>query len=106
VNSPLTWLLNRSWIPVFHPKESHVVLPHRLGEERAEQRSKCAPTSVRFWIQVLILGQVEGEAQGEEHNIQKLLNNLDKGPSHAHVVKVEKEEKGVQEGETAFEVRA
>ena len=50
--------------------------------------------------------QVEGEAQGEEENLQKLLKDLDKGPSHAHVVKVEKEEKDVQEGESAFEVRA
>jgi len=49
--------------------------------------------------------QVEGEAQGEEESIQKLLKDLDKGPTHSHVVKLEKGEIEVLEGEGGFEVR-
>ena len=36
--------------------------------------------------------QVTGEAQGSEDNIKSLLKELNKGPSAAHVVKVEKQE--------------
>lgn len=54
---------------------------------------------------MLIAGQVEGEAQGEDEGIQKLLKDLDKGPGGSHVVKVEKAEAEVKEGESGFEVR-
>jgi acylphosphatase len=37
--------------------------------------------------------------------MQKLLKDLDRGPTHAHVVKVEKHEIELQEGEAGFEVR-
>lgn len=50
--------------------------------------------------------QVEGEAQGTKDSIQSLLKDLDNGPRMANVVKVEKEEKEIVEGEKAFEVRA
>jgi acylphosphatase len=46
--------------------------------------------------------QVEGEAQGEENSIQKLLQDVDQGPRLAHVVKVEKNEIDTQEGEKNF----
>jgi acylphosphatase len=49
--------------------------------------------------------QVEGEAQGEEASLQKLLKDLDKGPTHAHVVKLEKKEIELVDGESSFEVR-
>ena len=49
--------------------------------------------------------QVEGEAQGSEDGIQALLKDLDRGPTHAHVVKLEKQEIDVVEGEEGFEVR-
>jgi acylphosphatase len=53
----------------------------------------------------LISRQVEGEAQGEEDVLQNFLKDIGQGPRHAHVVKLEKSEIEVQEGETAFEVR-
>jgi acylphosphatase len=53
----------------------------------------------------LISRQVEGEAQGEEDVLQNFLKDIGQGPRHAHVVKLEKSEIEVQEGEAAFEVR-
>jgi len=49
--------------------------------------------------------QVEGEAQGSEDGIQALLKDLDRGPTHAHVVKLEKQEIDVVEGEEGFEIK-
>ena len=49
--------------------------------------------------------QVEGEAQGSEDGIQALLKYLDRGPTHAHVVKLEKQEIDLVGGEEGFEVR-
>lgn len=50
-------------------------------------------------------GQVEGEAQGEDDVLQSFMKDINQGPRHAHVVKVEKSEIEVQDGETGFEVR-
>lgn len=49
--------------------------------------------------------QVEGEAQGEENSVAKLLKDLDEGPTHSHVVKLEISDIDIQEGESGFEVR-
>ena len=49
--------------------------------------------------------QVEGEAQGDDDSIQKLLKDLDQGPSAAHVVKVEKAEIDIKDGEASFETK-
>lgn len=51
------------------------------------------------------MGQVEGEAQGEDDVLQSFMKDINQGPRHAHVVKVEKSEIEVQDGETGFEVR-
>jgi len=48
---------------------------------------------------------VAGEAQGSEDSIKLYLKELDKGPSAAHVVKVEKEEIKVKEGDSSFDVQ-
>jgi hypothetical protein len=50
--------------------------------------------------------QVEGEAQGAEENIQKLVRDLNEGPRHAHVTKVDHKEIETVDGEGGFEVRA
>lgn len=47
-------------------------------------------------------GKVEGEAQGEEESIKCFLKDLDKGPPAAHVVRVDKTEKEIVEGEEEF----
>ena len=49
--------------------------------------------------------QVEGEIQGEPDLVQKLLKDVDKGPRHAHVVKLEKSDIDIQDDETSFEIR-
>jgi acylphosphatase len=49
--------------------------------------------------------QVEGEVQGEDENVQKLLKDIDRGPTHAHVVRVDKSEVDVVDGEEKFEVK-
>ncbi|KAL4895107.1 Acylphosphatase-like domain-containing protein [Aspergillus ambiguus] len=50
-------------------------------------------------------GWVEGEAQGDEDSIKRLLKEINNGPRLAHVVKVEKKAIGVQDGESHFGVR-
>ena len=49
--------------------------------------------------------QVEGEAQGDEGSIKKFLKDINDGPPAAHVVKLEKSELGVHQGETTFGVK-
>lgn len=49
--------------------------------------------------------QVEGEAQGDRDAIKSFLKDVDKGPRHAHVVRLDHEDREVVEGETEFEVR-
>lgn len=46
-----------------------------------------------------------GEAQGSEDSIKSYLKELDQGPRHAHVVKVEKDEMSVKEEEKSFGVQ-
>jgi acylphosphatase len=48
--------------------------------------------------------QVEGEAQGDESSVQKLLKDVDRGPRLAHVVKLEKSEIESKEGEINFSI--
>ena len=49
--------------------------------------------------------KVEGEVQGEDESVQKLLRDIDRGPRLAHVVKLETTEKDVKAEEAAFDVR-
>ncbi|KAK4042084.1 hypothetical protein C8A01DRAFT_33847 [Parachaetomium inaequale] len=52
-----------------------------------------------------LTGWVEGEAQGEEDAIAAFLKHVDKGPRHAQVVRLDKEDREVVEGEAEFEIR-
>jgi acylphosphatase len=47
--------------------------------------------------------KVAGEAQGEEACLQKFLKDINEGPKHAHVVKVEKSTIDTKDGESSFE---
>jgi acylphosphatase len=49
--------------------------------------------------------QVEGEVQGEENLVQKILKDVNNGPRHAKVVKMDKSEIDLQDGEQDFVVR-
>ncbi|KAL8835001.1 MAG: hypothetical protein Q9170_003491 [Blastenia crenularia] len=46
--------------------------------------------------------KVEGEAQGDDEAIQKLLKVLESGPPAASVTKVDKSEIDVKDGESTF----
>jgi acylphosphatase len=52
----------------------------------------------------LPVAQVEGEAQGSDEAIAKLMKDVDDGPRHARVVQLIKEDKDIQEGESGFDV--
>lgn len=49
--------------------------------------------------------QVEGEAQGEEPSLSNFLKDVDSGPRGSHVVRLDKEEREVVEGEEEFLIR-
>lgn len=46
--------------------------------------------------------QVIGEAQGSEEALQKFRKDIDSGPRHAHVVKVETSEIEAKSDESSF----
>jgi acylphosphatase len=49
--------------------------------------------------------KVAGEAQGDEAGLQKFVKDINQGPKHTHVVKVEKSTIDVKEGESSFETK-
>ncbi|TGJ82271.1 hypothetical protein E0Z10_g6489 [Xylaria hypoxylon] len=49
--------------------------------------------------------KVEGEAQGSPDAIKQFLKAIDQGPRYARVVKLDKDNRDLIEGETQFEVR-
>ncbi|KAJ5513484.1 hypothetical protein N7463_003036 [Penicillium fimorum] len=66
---------------------------------------KCAKLDeVKGWVRNTTCGRVEGEAQGSDEKVKKFLQRIDKGPSMAHVVKLEKYTLDVLEGEEGFTV--
>lgn len=48
--------------------------------------------------------QVEGEAQGGDETMHKFFQQINKGPRMAHVVKLEKRNLDLREGEDHFAV--
>ena len=48
--------------------------------------------------------QVEGEAQGSDDIMQKFFQQINKGPRMAHVVKLEKRDLELRDGEDHFAV--
>lgn len=51
------------------------------------------------------MGQVRGEAQGADEDLEKFLKDVDNGPRMAQVVKLEKSEVEVKDGEGSFEIK-
>lgn len=49
--------------------------------------------------------QVVGEAQGSQEAVASFLKELDKGPKHAHVVRLDKEEMSAKSAEHVFEIQ-
>ncbi|KAJ5759361.1 acylphosphatase [Penicillium odoratum] len=57
------------------------------------------------WTKNTIHGKVEGEVQGDAETIEKFMQQIEKGPSMAHVIKLETREMEPLEGESHFAVR-
>ncbi|KAK2073612.1 hypothetical protein P8C59_007883 [Phyllachora maydis] len=57
------------------------------------------------WVRNTDSNKVEGEAQGDDSAVDSFLEHVGQGPKHAHVVKLDKEDRDVVDGETGFEVR-
>ncbi|CAG9971332.1 unnamed protein product [Clonostachys byssicola] len=60
---------------------------------------------VTGWCRNTDDNKVEGEAQGSVDAMKQFLQAVDKGPRHAHVVKLDKEGRDLVEDESAFEIR-
>ncbi|CAG9938149.1 unnamed protein product [Clonostachys rosea f. rosea IK726] len=60
---------------------------------------------VTGWCRNTDDNKVEGEAQGSIDAMKQFLQAVDKGPRHAHVVKLDKEGRDLVEDESAFEIR-
>ncbi|PYH90037.1 acylphosphatase [Aspergillus ellipticus CBS 707.79] len=65
-------------------------------------RRRATEYDLKGWVKNTHCGRVEGEAQGPEESIQKLLKDINNGPRHAHVVKLEKKSIATKEGEEDF----
>ncbi|KAJ5720878.1 uncharacterized protein N7483_008812 [Penicillium malachiteum] len=66
---------------------------------------KCATSyGLIGWARNTTCGRVEGEVQGDDETIKKFIQQIDKGPRMAHVVKLEKRDMDLLEGEDHFSV--
>ncbi|KAH8704803.1 acylphosphatase family protein [Talaromyces proteolyticus] len=68
-------------------------------------QKRATEYGVTGWVQNTPDGRVEGEIQGEDNQVQKLLQDVNDGPRHAHVTKLEKGAIETEPGEAGFEVR-
>ncbi|KAH8675509.1 Acylphosphatase-like domain-containing protein [Xylariales sp. PMI_506] len=68
-------------------------------------RKKATEAGITGWVRNTDNEKVEGEAQGTQDAIKQFLKDIDRGPTHAHVCKLDKEGRDVLDGETHFEVR-
>ncbi|MCJ1473331.1 hypothetical protein MMC13_001982 [Lambiella insularis] len=72
---------------------------------RSFAQKKASAYGLTGWVSNTNNDKVVGEAQGDDDSVRKLLKDLNDGPGPAHVVKVEKDELELKEGEKSFEVR-
>ncbi|KAI9732773.1 MAG: hypothetical protein M1834_003711 [Cirrosporium novae-zelandiae] len=67
-------------------------------------RRNATSYGVTGFVRNTLDGKVTGEAQGDEGSLMKFLKDIDRGPRHAHVVKLEKHALEPKEGENSFRV--
>ncbi|KAE8153419.1 acylphosphatase [Aspergillus avenaceus] len=65
-------------------------------------QKRAAEFDLKGFVRNTTCGRVEGEAQGPPESIQKLVKEINNGPRLSHVVKVEKRDLALQEGEDRF----
>ncbi|KAK4226908.1 Acylphosphatase-like domain-containing protein [Podospora fimiseda] len=68
-------------------------------------RHRAQDLNITGWVRNTENNKVEGEAQGEDAAILQFLKDVDKGPKGSKVVRLDKEDREVVEGEEGFEVR-
>ncbi|KFZ01753.1 hypothetical protein V500_00637 [Pseudogymnoascus sp. VKM F-4518 (FW-2643)] len=68
-------------------------------------QARAQEWGVTGWIQNIAGEKIEGEAQGDESALQKMVKEIKTGPPNAVVVKVEMEDISVVEGEKEFVVK-
>ncbi|KFX95867.1 hypothetical protein V495_08759 [Pseudogymnoascus sp. VKM F-4514 (FW-929)] len=73
---------------------------------RVHTQKKAQEFGVTGWIKNIYgVEKIEGEAQGDEGALQKMIKEINTGPPNANVVKVETEDIPVVEGEKEFIIK-
>ncbi|KAI4259111.1 MAG: hypothetical protein LQ352_000905 [Teloschistes flavicans] len=72
---------------------------------RSFTQSKASSYGLTGFVRNNSSDQVEGEAQGDDESIQKLLKVLKSGPPAASVTKVDTSEIDAKKGESSFTVK-
>jgi len=67
-------------------------------------KQKAEELQLTGWVKNVAGEKVEGEAQGSDEALAKLMQAIDDGPTHAHVVKSEQKDIEVVTGEKDFVV--
>ncbi|KZF24391.1 Acylphosphatase family protein [Xylona heveae TC161] len=70
---------------------------------RSFTKSRAESYGLTGWVKNSSDGKVIGEAQGDQHSIDKLVQDLNKGPSAAQVTKLDKESIDTKVGESGFQ---
>ncbi|KAJ5612982.1 hypothetical protein N7510_006176 [Penicillium lagena] len=65
-------------------------------------QKSASSLGLQGYVRNTTCGRVEGEAQGSGETVQKFLQQINKGPRTAQVVKLEKREMEPREGEDRF----
>jgi len=73
-----------------------------MGEKYHEQQGKA---NILLESAKFDAGQVEGEVQGEDEVLERFWKDIDQGPHHSQVDKVDKSDIEALEDEKAFVVR-
>ncbi|KFY19332.1 hypothetical protein V493_08009, partial [Pseudogymnoascus sp. VKM F-4281 (FW-2241)] len=68
-------------------------------------QARAQEIGVTGWIQNIAGEKIDGEAQGDEGQLQKMVTEIKAGPPNAVVVKVETEDIPVVDGEKEFVVK-
>ncbi|BCR92489.1 acylphosphatase [Aspergillus chevalieri] len=68
-------------------------------------QKRAAEFGLKGWVKNTTDGLVEGEAQGDQDSVQKLIQELGKGSRLAHVTKLQKKDITPEEGESHYAVR-
>ncbi|KAI9051717.1 hypothetical protein LZ554_004757 [Drepanopeziza brunnea f. sp. 'monogermtubi'] len=68
-------------------------------------QKKASSYGLTGWVRNVADGKVEGEAQGEDEVLQRFVKDIEKGPTHARVARLEKSDVDLVDGESGFEVR-